>query len=448
MTAAIILMGGSGERFGSALPKQFHRLAGKKIYQHTLETFIRSSLFDEVILVCPKPFLSMVSEEIRTYELPSLHVICGGTTRQESSFLGLSACNPKTNLVVIHDAVRPFVSKKILEENIEAAFRFHAVDTCIPSADTIVYSKNQKEIGHIPNRSEYLRGQTPQSFSYTLIFSAHELAKKNGLTNVSDDCRLALESGHPVHIVQGSEDNIKITTELDLFLAEQILRQQKHPENIRSTESLRGKTFAVVGGTGGIGSWICTLLQKEGARALSLSRTSSPFSLDLIDPPSIARAFEKIHALYGPLDGLINAAGLLRIQSFELLSAKEIEEMLSVNLTGLLHACKAAKLKPGGHLINIASSSFTRGREGYGLYSSAKAAVVNFTQALAEERGDLRIHVVIPQRTNTPMRRSNFPEENLNDLIEPEEVAKKVLSLLQDPHLTGSMIEVRKGVLK
>ena len=121
---------------------------------------------------------------------------------------------------MIHDAVRPFVSQEILERNITAVQNHQAVDTCIPSADTIVYSENGELITSIPARKNYQRGQTPQTFAYQLILEAHQKTKN---TQSTDDCTLVLELGYPVAIVPGSEDNIKITTELDIEIAEWIL---------------------------------------------------------------------------------------------------------------------------------------------------------------------------------------------------------------------------------
>src|SRR5690606_27073266 len=127
----------------------------------------------------------------------------------------------------IHDAVRPFVSERILQENLIALEEHDAVDTCIPCTDTIVYAPNSKQITSIPVRAHYLRGQTPQSFSYKLIRKAHELAKEQNISNVSDDCQLVLRLGNSVHVVEGEESNLKITSELDLFLAQQYLRLEK-----------------------------------------------------------------------------------------------------------------------------------------------------------------------------------------------------------------------------
>lgn len=211
---AILLMGGEGKRFGGA--KQFELLCGKPLYQWTLERLKSSSLFEEILLVCPAQHASKISEAIP-----------GGATRQASSLAGLKALSSDTEIVVIHDGVRPFVTERILKENILAARAYGAVDTCIPSTDTLVYAPTGSKIDAIPERSAYLRGQTPQSFSYPLILEAHE---KTSQTNASDDCQLVLEMGHPVHIVMGEPSNLKVTTPFDLKLAELLMKQGSNPD--------------------------------------------------------------------------------------------------------------------------------------------------------------------------------------------------------------------------
>ena len=219
---ALLLMGERGRRFRSSIPKQFHRLAGRKIYLHTLDKLLLCSEFEEILLVCHPDWIDTVKEE--TKEFSKVAVIEAGATRQESTYLGLLACGNQTRYVVIHDAVRPFVSKEILTANINAVIDTGAVDTCIPSADTLVHTVDRSKIKGIPPREQYQRGQTPQSFDYLLILEAHRKALADGIKNASDDCQLVLDIPHPIAIVQGSEENIKITTELDLFIAEQLLR--------------------------------------------------------------------------------------------------------------------------------------------------------------------------------------------------------------------------------
>ncbi len=427
---AVLLMAGEGLRFGGDIPKQFLMLAGKRVYLHTLDVFFRSKLFDEIVLVCSEEWTVEVQKEVGE----RARVVAGGKSRQESSYLGLKSL--KTEIVVIHDAVRPFITEKILRENIEGALEFGAVDTCIPSADTLVQVKDNV-IREIPNRAEFLRGQTPQSFRREWILEAHERA--NG-TQATDDCRLVLEQGRPVQVVLGDEANIKITTELDLFIAEQLFRLRVGNRPF-GKESLAGKVFAVVGGSGGIGGAICRKLELEGAKGIPLSRSSG---LDLKKAASIQPIFKRLYEDWGPLDGLINCAGKLAVKPLIELSLEEIEELLAVNLQGLILCCQQARLKEGAHVVNIASSSFTRGRKDLGVYSGAKAGVVNFTQALAEERADLKVWTVVPQRTRTAMRQKAFPEENPDSLLDPEVVAEQVIEILKDPHSTGLLLDIKK----
>lgn len=443
-TKAIILMGGTGERFGSATPKQFHRLAGKKVYLYTLETFLYSGLFEEIILVCPLGWMDQIKEDIASYH-GSISIVIGGSTRQESSLCGLLACSDNTRLVVIHDAVRPFVSKEILQQNIARTLHYGAVDTCISSADTLVHAPCKNRISSIPSRAEYLRGQTPQSFDYSLILNAHLSAKSAGIFNHSDDCSLALREGHSVYIVDGSEDNIKITSELDLILAEQILRLKNTcSSSLEKTLSLKGKRIAIAGGTGGIGRALRLQLEEEGAIPIVLSRSAKEYPTDLTSYENASLTFNKILDDFGPLDALINSIGLLKNKSLDHLSQEEIDLQVSTNLTGVIYSCKCAHLKKGAHIINIASSSYARGRKNFAVYSSTKAAIVNFTQGLAEEREDLKVNVLVPQRTHTPMRIDNFPNENPSTLLTPDEVAGEILSLLKTESTTGTIIEVRK----
>ncbi|MDP1607816.1 MAG: 2-C-methyl-D-erythritol 4-phosphate cytidylyltransferase [Chlamydiales bacterium] len=430
---AILLMGGEGARFGSPLPKQFQHLAGKKLFLHTLETFSQLPWIDELLLVCHPDWVELVQKEVGS----NTRVVSGGITRQESSYKGLNSFLQPPEFVMIHDAVRPFVSRRILEENLREVQRVQAVDTCIPSSDTLVHVPDGARVASIPPRAEWMRGQTPQSFAYDLIVEAHEKALKAGITNASDDCQLVLRLGKPLGVVLGEEENIKITTELDLFLAEQLLRLRTQSARAQNC-SLEHKRFAILGGFGGIGSAVCHLLEKEGAISIPMSRKTG---VDFTKPASIVKAFKQL----GSIDGIINCAGSLLVKPLETHRIEEIEQLLQINFTGLVIACQYAQVKEGGHVINLASSAYTKGRKNYAIYSAAKAAVVNFTQALAEEKPELRVHVVIPQRTDSPMRRKNFPQEDPASLLDPLEVAKTIINLLKDPISTGSLIEVRKN---
>jgi ribitol-5-phosphate 2-dehydrogenase (NADP+) / D-ribitol-5-phosphate cytidylyltransferase len=434
----ILLLSGEGARFGSDKPKQFHNLSGKKIYLHALDTFYNLKIFDEIILVCLKDWIEIVKNEVSNYE--NIKIIAGGAKRQQSSYLGLLNCsNP--DYVLFHDAVRPFVSKRIILENLDKVIKYKAVDTCIKSTDTLVEIDKENNIERIPNRASLLRGQTPQTFEYSLILNAHKNAFTDNNLSATDDCQLVIDKTK-IHVVLGDENNLKITTKLDLFIAEQIFRMQNIDLTSSSKEDLSNKVFAVVGATGGIGKQIVNYLKKEKAIVLELSR-SSEHKIDLKNFKSIKLAFQKIFEKYGEISGLINAAGLFLVKPLKDTTKKEIDDLIRINLTGLIYCCKEAKISNNGHIINISSSSYFMGRKNYGVYSATKAAIVNFTQSLAEEYPNIKINTIVPQRTNTLMRKKYFPDEDENLLLDPKEIASGVIEILKN-NITGSIIEIKK----
>lgn len=212
---AILLMAGLGNRMGSEIPKQFLILGKKRVYLHTLQELQKSNIFDEIVLVTHPDWLRLVSEEAS-----HVHIVEGASTRQESSFIGLKSFSQKPDIVLIHDAVRPFVSENILVNNVKAAIQYGAVDTCIASADTLVYAPDGFQIEEIPQRSHFQRGQTPQTFLYEWLVEAHQTTSSK---NVTDDCALVKEMGKSIVIVQGEDRNFKITTKFDINLAEFLL---------------------------------------------------------------------------------------------------------------------------------------------------------------------------------------------------------------------------------
>ena len=211
---ALLLMAGSGYRFGDDVPKQFQLLSAKEVFRYALETMVDSNFFEEIVLVTHPEWMDIA-------DLPEyVKVVPGGKTRQESSFIGLQSVTEIPDIVLIHEAARPFVTEEILRQNILGALKYGAVDTCIPTADTLNLSNDGKEVQSIPSRKTFFRGQTPQTFSYDVILEAHKKALQDGIEDASDDCQLALRFGKKVYIIPGSEDNLKITSEFDLKIAE------------------------------------------------------------------------------------------------------------------------------------------------------------------------------------------------------------------------------------
>ena len=324
--AAVLLLGGKGERFGGL--KQFCRLAGKKVYLRTLR---RSPLLPFLIRSCssaPRERGRSFLKEVLPWGV-LCDVIVGGKTRQESSYAGLSACHEGTKFVLIHDAVRPFVTKEILEENLRLVEEWGAVDTCTLATDTIVHSAGGETIDGIPPRREYYQGQTPQTFSYREICKAHRIALERGIQGSTDDCQLLLALGKKVAIAKGSPSNIKITTALDLFLAEQLLRTLPSESKREGVGSLFGKKVVVTGGTGGIGAALCSRLEEEGAQVFSLSPSSSRFPIDLRSASACRELFGQICREEGKVFALVNCLGALQIKPVATLEEEEIDALIS-----------------------------------------------------------------------------------------------------------------------
>ena len=221
---AIILASGTGERFGEKIPKQFYKFRNKTLLEYSIDAFENNSNIDEIILVTNPNFRDLAEEILAKNSYKKISkVLNGGKTRVESSHIGTSQVPDDAN-VLIHDAVRAFVTQKIIDDNVEALQTFEAVGTAIESVDTIIQVDKNNVITAIPPRKFLKRVQTPQSFRANLIKKAHELALKDENANFTDDCGLILRYNlAPIHIVEGDEINLKITHKNDLKIVENIL---------------------------------------------------------------------------------------------------------------------------------------------------------------------------------------------------------------------------------
>ena len=231
MIFAAILAGGSGSRMGAtALPKQFLSLGGKPVLIHTLETFVQLSQIDAVFVLTPPEWLDYTREQLRAY-LPdaAVDVTAGGATRNDTLLCAIRyvcAHYPvdEDTILLTHDAVRPFVTKRMIEENITAVREDGACDTVIPATDTIVRSADGVLISEIPLRSELYQGQTPQSFRLLELKRTVESLTPEETQSLTDACKIYTVRGKRVRLVAGSPSNMKITYADDLPLAEAILR--------------------------------------------------------------------------------------------------------------------------------------------------------------------------------------------------------------------------------
>ncbi len=206
--SAIITAAGSGSRFGEA--KQFKKLHGKPLYQYSLDTFIKSRLFDEIILVIPNSNQEKVRKEIKRKYSSQVSLVSGGPDRQDSVKNAIQNSNPNIDLVVIHDAARPFITTTLIEKCISACETTDGAIIAVQPNDTIKFSKDnivEKTI----DRSNIWMAQTPQAFNKRKILEAYSSSDFDDLI-VTDESSLMEKLGYKIMIVPGTGKNFKITT--------------------------------------------------------------------------------------------------------------------------------------------------------------------------------------------------------------------------------------------
>ncbi len=224
MISAIILAGGKGKRMGSAISKQFIDIKGKPIIYYTLKKFSENKKIDNIIVVLPEDEVKYFKENIlKKYELRINKIVIGGKERQDSVYNALKSLkNSSTDIVLIHDGARPFISERIINEGIKFAEIYGAAAPGVMPKDTIKV-KNEKNFSvDTPNRANLVLIQTPQVFKFDEILECHEKIRYNG-EKVTDDTMVVEKYGYSVYLYDGEYTNIKVTTPEDLILAERLI---------------------------------------------------------------------------------------------------------------------------------------------------------------------------------------------------------------------------------
>ncbi len=219
----IIPAAGQGLRMGGRTPKQFLNLNGKPILDHTLQALQQCDILSSIILSVPLSEKENVAKQWLGSPSKVHQVVTGGEKRQDSVFNGFKAVEPDTDIVVVHDGVRPFVTSQLIEEIIKAAKKYGAAITAIPVNDTLKKGKDNF-VENTVSRDGLWRVQTPQAFTYKLLNQAFEKANRDSFYG-TDEGSLIEHLGEPVKIVMGSEWNIKITRMDDLVLGEHIAKK-------------------------------------------------------------------------------------------------------------------------------------------------------------------------------------------------------------------------------
>lgn len=234
MIYAEILAGGKGTRMGNInMPKQFLTLQSKPIIIHTIEKFILNERFEKILVVSPKEWINHTKDIIKKHIGINKKVVVveGGADRNESIMSGVRYIEEKFGLndddvIITHDSVRPFLTYRIIEENIDFALEYGAVDTAIESIDTIIQSEDGKIISDIPIRSTMFQGQTPQSFNIKTLVKLYNELKNEEKSILTDACKICSMKGMDVKLVKGEIFNIKITTPYDMKIAEALFKER------------------------------------------------------------------------------------------------------------------------------------------------------------------------------------------------------------------------------
>ena len=448
-SVAVILASGDGERFGTELPKQFIKIAGRTILEHTISAFERSPV-DEIFVVTHPRFRSLAEELLLRNSFSKVtRLLNGGASRRESSKIAVDAVTDGDTKVLVHDAVRPFVSERIIRDCLDALDDHDAVDVAIPSADTIIDVDPDRTIRQVPPRRRMMRGQTPQAFRAGVLRRGHELAAQDPQLAFTDDCGIILHFGlSDVYVVAGEERNIKITFPEDVYLADKLFQigAAEPPSSSDTLQQLRGRRLVLFGASRGIGEAMGHLARQYGARVEVCSRANG---VDVRDAAALERALAEVAQREGRIDHVVNTAGVLGMGKLENRTLEDIRDEIGTNYLGAVQSVRAALphlRESRGSLLLFTSSSYTRGRALYSIYSSTKAAIVNLVQACAEECFDdgVRINAINPERTATPMRFQSFGKEPEDSLLSANEVARVALAtLLSD--LTGQVVYVTRS---
>ena len=231
MIFGAILAGGTGTRMNlSSMPKQFLPLGDKPIIIHTVERFLKCKRMDAVFLGVHADWIDYTKDLIQEHlpsEVSRVYVIAGGADRTGTILRLIAAIEgaygqSEEHIILTHDSVRPFVTQRMIEENIDAVYEYGAVNTVSPAIDTIVVSDDGKTITDVPDRTRMFLGQCPQTFRLTQLkelYAALTDAEREKLTDAS---KIYIMKGLPVYLVRGEVSNIKITTPADYKMAQAI----------------------------------------------------------------------------------------------------------------------------------------------------------------------------------------------------------------------------------
>ncbi|MFF0573870.1 SDR family oxidoreductase [Streptosporangium saharense] len=369
-TVGVLLAGGVGRRVGLDTPKQLVEIAGRTIIEHTLTVFQDAPEIDEILVLMTPGYTEDVERLVAAGGFTKVSaVIEGGASRTETTWRALRALEERAGRecdVLLHDAVRPLLEPGIITGCVEALRTHRAVEVAIPTSDTIVVVERRPDgevVREVPDRAALRRVQTPQGFRLSVIREAYERAFADpGFADrpPTDDCGVVLRylPEVPVHIVPGSEHNMKVTHPVDVFIAERLFQLAAYGR------ALRGRTMVVFGE----GAAVAELAERHGAVVFSFPTTAARVE------DALAHAAKES----GGVDYVVNAAEPPPTGTLD----ETDDAVLAEAQLGPVNVARAALpylRESRGHLLFHTASPYGT------LRSVQRAAVVALTQALAEE---------------------------------------------------------------
>lgn len=236
MNIAVIFAGGVGNRMHSkSLPKQFLMIHDKPIIIHTLDLFEANPQIDAIVVSCVEGWVNYLKDLVKRFNLTKVRLIVkGGKTGQESIYNALKAAKKistsSDDIVLIHDGVRPLINQKTIEDNIASVKKYGSAITSVKVKETVLIVDSQEAITEVPNRSRSRLARAPQSFYLADILKAHEVALREGKGDFIDSCSMMQYYGHKLHLVDGPQENIKITTPDDFYTMRALLDAKENAQ--------------------------------------------------------------------------------------------------------------------------------------------------------------------------------------------------------------------------
>ena len=420
-TIAVILAGGIGTRYGSSIPKQFIKLNGIPAIYYSLNEYIKSNLFDKIIITISDLRFRYL---FKTYDSHLIKVIKGGHNRTESVYNALKFIRRyKPENVVFQDAVRPLIKTEDLPQYIEALKDHDCVVTYEPITDALFDE----------NRNNHKLILSPDAVKFDKLY------KEINIHKPTDGIYQQLNNPK-IKFIQLNHPNYKITYPYDLFILEHLL---KYNEYNASIPDLHNKNILLLGVTGGIGNAVYNEIIKMKPDNLYCPNHNQ---LDL------SKNFINILIpKYCYIDTIVNCTGIIHKNTNNLLN--NYEELFNINFKANLQLIEYAKLLRTYHqrninIVTISSSSATKGREGYTLYSASKSALHSLIESQSKEleKKKIFLNCICPEKVDTPIWKKINTKINSLEALNPSEVAKVILSYTTINE-GGKIIHIKKGML-